>query len=361
MFTKQRETCVALLVVLFVLISVVLLACAGSEVSSTKAEEVTGPPPKASVSTSPSEFTLPQEVRNPKGWVFTIERIDLLETIDTSSERYRPETGVFLVMIGTVSNLSDKYDCINSRDFVLRNGAEQYEMSSKIVRAAQSVYRLDYPGFLFGQCLDPDETIGSYLVFDVPKDASDLWLQLKDAEIQIGQVSSLPATPIAVATPKPRYTPTYTPTPPLPKGTKVKLVGTFKGFAKVPLWYMYEDECEIDTLHTTIPSGTEAIIAQGKVCYARDYQGSRRSYYYEVEVPDVTHWTGNYWVNAKHVTAVSNTQGDTQGTIHIVQPGETLSIIAKKYDVTVETLVELNNIEDPNKITVGQKLIITAP
>ena len=46
------------------------------------------------------------------------------------------------------------------------------------------------------------------------------------------------------------------------------------------------------------------------------------------------------------------------GTIlpYVVQNGDTLAAIAKKYNVTVEQLVKWNNIQNPNIITVGQQL-----
>lgn len=43
-------------------------------------------------------------------------------------------------------------------------------------------------------------------------------------------------------------------------------------------------------------------------------------------------------------------------TIHTVTKGQTLTSIAKANNTTVENLVKLNNIKDPNKIIVGQKL-----
>lgn len=42
--------------------------------------------------------------------------------------------------------------------------------------------------------------------------------------------------------------------------------------------------------------------------------------------------------------------------IYIVQKGDTLTAIAKKYNTTVQNLVKLNNIKNPDLILVGQKL-----
>ena len=46
---------------------------------------------------------------------------------------------------------------------------------------------------------------------------------------------------------------------------------------------------------------------------------------------------------------------------HVVQQGETLSKIAAQYGVTVEALMALNSITDPNLIQVGENLAIPAP
>ena len=45
-------------------------------------------------------------------------------------------------------------------------------------------------------------------------------------------------------------------------------------------------------------------------------------------------------------------------TTYAVQPGNTLSAIAKKFGVTVPAIMTENNIADPNKLSVGQTLII---
>ena len=43
---------------------------------------------------------------------------------------------------------------------------------------------------------------------------------------------------------------------------------------------------------------------------------------------------------------------------YIVESGDTLDIIAKKFSCTIEQLQKWNDIKNPDKINVGQKLII---
>jgi len=46
---------------------------------------------------------------------------------------------------------------------------------------------------------------------------------------------------------------------------------------------------------------------------------------------------------------------------HIVQPGETLTKIARQYNVTVNAIVAANNIPNPNRVAVGAVLVIPDP
>jgi LysM repeat protein len=46
--------------------------------------------------------------------------------------------------------------------------------------------------------------------------------------------------------------------------------------------------------------------------------------------------------------------------VHIVAKGETLYAIARKYDITVDSLAKANTISDPSKLFVGMKLTIPA-
>lgn len=46
---------------------------------------------------------------------------------------------------------------------------------------------------------------------------------------------------------------------------------------------------------------------------------------------------------------------------HVVQPGETMGIIARRYGVTINAIAQANNISNPNLLSVGQELIIPTP
>ena len=43
---------------------------------------------------------------------------------------------------------------------------------------------------------------------------------------------------------------------------------------------------------------------------------------------------------------------------YIVQAGDTLFAIANRYDVSVDELIALNRLQDPNRLAIGQELLI---
>lgn len=52
---------------------------------------------------------------------------------------------------------------------------------------------------------------------------------------------------------------------------------------------------------------------------------------------------------------------DGEPARHVVQPGQELALIAREYGVTVEDIVEMNDIANPDLLYVGQELLIPAP
>lgn len=62
--------------------------------------------------------------------------------------------------------------------------------------------------------------------------------------------------------------------------------------------------------------------------------------------------TGDFgWMDTDAIRLIDN-------EIYIVQKDDTLSSIASKYNTTYQKLAEINNIDNPNLIYVGQKIII---
>lgn len=66
----------------------------------------------------------------------------------------------------------------------------------------------------------------------------------------------------------------------------------------------------------------------------------------------------NKTLNENDVQNVSGGLYNGPCFIYIVQEGDCLSVLAARYHTTVQTLVELNNIKNPDLIYVGQKLLI---
>ena len=58
-------------------------------------------------------------------------------------------------------------------------------------------------------------------------------------------------------------------------------------------------------------------------------------------------------------TEKSSKQPDLLNNYHIVQIGENLTEISNKYELNLEYLIEINNLENPDSIKVGQKLLLS--
>ncbi|MBI5666639.1 MAG: LysM peptidoglycan-binding domain-containing protein [Chloroflexi bacterium] len=64
------------------------------------------------------------------------------------------------------------------------------------------------------------------------------------------------------------------------------------------------------------------------------------------------------------VTAPDTPAAETNpgsGTMYTVKPGDTLFTIARQFNTTIAAIVEANNLANPDRLSVGQQLIIPAP
>ncbi len=76
---------------------------------------------------------------------------------------------------------------------------------------------------------------------------------------------------------------------------------------------------------------------------------------YQLKVP-----LGKSEFNSKAVASIP-TSDKIDYQVHYVRRGETLSVIATKYGVSLTKLVQANRIKNRNRLSVGQKLVIPAP
>src|SRR5690606_14600976 len=58
------------------------------------------------------------------------------------------------------------------------------------------------------------------------------------------------------------------------------------------------------------------------------------------------------------LAAATPAPGATNSFTHTIASGESLYTIARRYEVTTQSLVQANNLSSPDKIVVGQKVII---
>lgn len=65
----------------------------------------------------------------------------------------------------------------------------------------------------------------------------------------------------------------------------------------------------------------------------------------------------DYWIVQRRVDEIV-AQRKQSGKAYVVVKGDTLTSIARRYNTTVKALVEANSIQDPNRIEIGQYIII---
>ena len=59
-------------------------------------------------------------------------------------------------------------------------------------------------------------------------------------------------------------------------------------------------------------------------------------------------------------SSTTTTSTVPQDRFYTIQRGDTLAVIAAKYEVTVQSIIDLNNIDDPDTIAAGQVIEIPA-
>jgi hypothetical protein len=112
----------------------------------------------------------------------TIRRVEFWEEIKDR----KPKNGLFLVLIGELSNTTGKKDCPTSDDFSLYVGNRKYSTSSSEMGWFRPFYEWNYPGSFLGQCITGTEA--TYLVFDIPFQLGRSRLVFRGASMDLGDL-----------------------------------------------------------------------------------------------------------------------------------------------------------------------------
>ena len=96
--------------------------------------------------------------------------------------------------------------------------------------------------------------------------------------------------------------------------------------------------------------------------YADGYVYEAKGHAYGVvktafKLSDWTYWSKCPFITYDNVKIEDNVKNNDE-TIYIVQKGDNLTKIAKRYNTTIQKLKQINDIKNANLIYVGQKLII---
>jgi LysM repeat protein len=163
--------------------------------------------------------------------------------------------------------------------------------------------------------------------------------------------SSEEPVPTATRTPKPTFTPSellsYTPTPLAERTPTLEVVPEPTPTQIIHIVQAGETLSEIARTYDT----TADAIAQANGL--SDANALREGQELLIPPPAPPAPTG------EASPAAVPTQSSTVGQrIHVVQEGETVSGIARKYGVTAADIIQANGLDDPNAISVGQALVI---
>ncbi len=121
------------------------------------------------------------------GIQFTLERIDYWPGLPNN---VAPSNNEFIVLTGTLTR-SDRHSgssCVSAGDITLTIGDTPYEMDD--MRAAQEFYQVDFPGYIFPQCVSGDSTEPTFFVFDVDIIAPIATLAFHNADLSLTLTSA---------------------------------------------------------------------------------------------------------------------------------------------------------------------------
>ena len=111
--------------------------------------------------------------------------------------------------------------------------------------------------------------------------------------------------------------------------------------------------------NTNILQNTNFVIVQSGDTLSEIAQEYNTSYTYLAKINNIQNPNLIFVGEKIFVPSLNNSNlNDTSHTLYIVQSGDTLTYISNLYNVSIDSIVELNNIQNPNLIFVGEVLRI---
>ena len=194
-------------------IAVLILLCCGCSIwaqTSVRKERV------LPENIGPIDISLPENFQTKNNLDFVIEKIEVLSELEGDNPRY-----YYLIIHGSLTNPSNETACTEAQEYVLANNTNKknYTIDTDAASHLSKTYLdgLGYPSTR-GQCLEPDESVGTFLVFDVSPQTQGLQLETSNRNISLGDMAAfivekvIAVTPTIVPTSTNTFTPTYTAT-----------------------------------------------------------------------------------------------------------------------------------------------------
>ncbi|NLE46464.1 MAG: SH3 domain-containing protein [Chloroflexi bacterium] len=103
-----------------------------------------------------------------------VDTIDIYTILRDGERTEEPENGVFIVFLGELTNQTTEEECVKSYHWDLFDTSTnaEYDWAFNAESILRERYGLDYPGTFFGLCIEPNESVRTFVPYDVDPNAS---------------------------------------------------------------------------------------------------------------------------------------------------------------------------------------------
>lgn len=157
-------------------------------------------------------ISLPEYFQTKSNLDFVVEKIEVLPELEGNNPTY-----YYLLIHGSLTNSRSETTCTEAEEYILTNSTNErsYDIDTNAASDISKIYLdgMDYPSNV-GQCLEPGESTGTFLVFDVSPQIQGLQLETSNKNIFLGDMAAFTVEQVIAVIPTitPTNTTTSTPT-----------------------------------------------------------------------------------------------------------------------------------------------------